>query len=1254
MGARMRAKDWAKTPLGPPQSWPQSLKTAVRILLDSRYAMWMSWGEQRTFFCNDAYLPTVGVRRDWVLGAPAQQVWAEIWPEIGPRIDFVVETGQSTWDEGLLLFLQRSGYTEETYHTFSYSPLYDDGGAIGGHLCVVTEETERIIGERRVALLRDLAAGLAAVQTEADVLGVIKRCLEPACHDLPFAMVYLFDHDEDGAQRAALSGISADHPAAPPRLDNDEIWPVSQVLAQAARGNGILVEKLHERFDDRPKGPWDDPVTQAVVVPIGQRGQARPAGVFIAGLNPYRLFDETYRGFVGLFVGQIAAGLANVRAYEAERRRAESLAELDRAKTVFFSNVSHEFRTPLTLMIGPLEDALRLPGSAISKPIRGDLEVAFRNSLRLLKLVNALLDFSRIEAGRMEAAYEPLDLAAYTAELASSFRSAVERAGLRLVIDCPPLAEPVYVDRVMWEKVVFNLLSNAFKHTFDGAIEVRMRSAADHVELAVRDSGAGIPADMMPRLFERFFRVEGARSRSHEGSGIGLSMVDELVKLHGGRIRAESALGEGSTFIVTIPRGRAHLPQDRVNAAPHRFSTALGADIFVGEALSWITAEATDPGRPTLAPSAEAEGNLVAERGARIVLADDNADMREYVGRLLSPHYRIETVPDGVAALAAIRREKPDLVLSDVMMPKLDGFQLLNAIRSDPALADVPVVMVSARAGEESRVEGLDAGADDYLVKPFSARELLARVGATVSLSRLRRQGQAALTESEERYRQLVQALPGALYTTDAQGRITLYNPAAADLWGRTPEVGEDLWCGSCRIYRPDGTLLSPEEYPTARVVRGEKPAHGDEIILERPDGSRRHVLPHVEPILDSAGAIVGAVNMLVDITEHRRAEQELQQAKDAAEAANRSKDKFLAVLSHELRTPLTPVLLAVAGLESDADLPLDVREDLSMIRRNVELETRLIDDLLDLSRITTGKLQLRMQPVDLAAKLQHVCGICRPQILEKGIHLHVTLDEKNRRVTADPARLQQILWNLLKNATKFTPAGGTIHVRLRNVPPDRVRVEVEDSGIGIEADVLPRIFDAFEQGDRNITRQFGGLGLGLAISKALVEFQHGTIRAESAGAAMGATFIVELPVEAAPAASDALRGAGDAPGRHQHLRVLVVEDHPDSARIIARVLQSAGYSVKTAHTAAAALDLAAQEVFDIVVSDIGLPDGTGYELMQQLRARREVKGIAMSGYGMDEDLRRSREAGFSEHLVKPILAEQIEQAIGRVMGLPS
>ena len=559
-----------------------------------------------------------------------------------------------------------------------------------------------------------------------------------------------------------------------------------------------------------PLGPAGQCVSDAIVLPVTSVQQDRPVGVLIAGINPTRKLDPEYKTFFDLLTSQVATAIQNARAAEDALKRAEALAEIDRAKTVFFSNVSHEFRTPLTLMLGPVEDLLSRDHDDLSPDAKSQLELVRRNGARLFRLVNTLLDFSRIEAGRMQVLYQPTDLSAFTQELASVFRSVTERAGLRLRLDCPSLGDPVYIDRDMWEKIVFNLISNAFKFTFEGEIDVSLLQTGDAVELLVRDTGVGIPAKELPRLFDRFHRVQNTRSRTHEGSGIGLALAHELVKIHGGSMRVESTVGAGTTFIVSIPLGSAHLPAERIGRTRELASTAIGASVFLEEVLGWLpdvggySSEVPPASGAELMPVSR---RLVSGHAGRphVLVVDDNADMRSYLRRLLAERYEVEAVSNGRRAFESAQERPPDLILTDVMMPELDGFGLLRELRSNPGTRTIPVILLSARAGEESRVEGMEHGADDYLIKPFSARELLARVHTHLELSRVRKLNEDVLRQRTAQFETLLDAAPMGVYVVDADFRIQHLNPTARNAFGNIPNLEGRDFEEAIRILWPSG-----------------------------------------------------------------------------------------------------------------------------------------------------------------------------------------------------------------------------------------------------------------------------------------------------------------------------------------------------------------------------------------------------------------------------------------------------------------
>jgi len=747
MGKLIRSMDWSGTPLGPIDSWPQSLRTTVSLCLASNFPIALAWGPKHVQIYNDGYWPICGEKHPGSMGQDFTECWAAPWPVIGEAFTRAL-AGDTSFLENQRMFLDRNGYLEETFFTFSFSPIRDDAG-VAGLFHPVTETSSKMLSERRTRALRDLAARAGKAQTIEEACILAAQTLSEYQLDVPFVLFYLFDDPPKEARLVASTGLPPGSIARAEVVDLDapeqSAWPHSAwPLAEVARtGRSQHVNNLEARFGQLSCGEYPESMKEALALPITPPGCERPIGVLVAGVSCRLALNETYRSFYDLLAAAVTTEVANARAYEEERKRAEALAEIDRAKTAFFSNVSHEFRTPLTLMLGPLEDELAERTSPLPPARRERLETAHRNSLRLLKLVNTLLDFSRIEAGRTQASYEPTDLAAYTAELASVFRSAVEKAGLTLVVDCPVLPEPVYVDREMWEKIVLNLLSNAFKHTFEGGITISLRWVGDHAELAVADTGVGIPKTELPRLFERFHRVKGAKSRTHEGTGIGLALVQELVSLHGGVVCIESEEGNGSTFTVTVKTGTAHIPSDRLGAARALASPAARSAAYVDEALHWLPNAEADRSPPRKVDVASLPGEASTTRGdrrPRVLWADDNADMREYVSRLLADRYDVLAVPDGLSALAVAQEKHPDLVLTDIMMPGLDGFGLLRELRADARTRMIPVILLSARAGEESAVEGLDAGADDYLAKPFSAQELLARVRTHLELACVRRE----------------------------------------------------------------------------------------------------------------------------------------------------------------------------------------------------------------------------------------------------------------------------------------------------------------------------------------------------------------------------------------------------------------------------------------------------------------------------------------------------------------------------------
>jgi PAS domain S-box-containing protein len=1374
-GALIASMDWSGSPLGPLDGWPQSLRTALSICLGSRFPIAIYWGPQFLMLYNDDLLPMVGANKHPAsMGQPGLVVLAEIRDLIEPLLRRVTETGEAIWSEDMMLPLLRGEAQQESYFTFTYSPIRDEATKVGGVFCAVVETTEQVIEERRLRLLNALAAATQADTPELACEQVAAQ-LATATNDVPFALLYMLD---ESARVAKLVGSAnmmpggARSPAHIPFGDRSA-WPFDDVEPHATPRFVVL--------DDLPGARG------AAILPIERSGGGRPFGFVVAGLAPMLRPGESYDRFHKLLAASVAQVVSGAAAYDEERKRAEALAELDRAKTKFFGNVSHEFRTPLTLLLGPAADALA--ETNLTPRERERWRLVHANAQRLQKLVNTLLDFSRIEAGRAQARYAPTDLAALTTDLASAFRSATERAGVAFEVDCPPLPEAVFVDRDMWEKIVLNLLSNAFKFTHQGTIAIRLSWSDDGATLVVRDTGVGIAEADLPHVFDRFYRVEGVRARTHEGSGIGLALVRELVRLHGGSAHASSVLGAGTVFTVVVPAGRAHLPADRVDETGASMALGAQASDYVDEALRWLPGSSRPSQLPPAAVDTGSFSMLPAKVDGRVLVADDNTDMREYLTRILAPHWAVEAVANGEAARERLVAGRYDLVLADVMMPELDGFGLLRAIRSDPATAAVPVVLLSARAGEEARIEGLRAGADDYVVKPFSSRDLLARVAAHVALGRARASERAAqdrlrsflmqapiavsivrgsefvyelantayermigrhgivgkpfrevfpemtddapvlqvlrgvvatgepfrapefrvplagpsgaiedayflftsqpvadgtgkidtvltaavdVTEqvrlregvesarraleraldraetSEAEYRELIDNLPELAWNARPDGQIDFYNRRWYEYTGTTFE--ETQGQGWERVHHPD--------YLPKVVQRWKRClATGEPFEMEFPllgaDGTFRWFLTRVRPFRDASGTIVRWFGTNANV-------HDLREATRKAEAASLAKDEFLATASHELRTPLNAILGWTLLLRGGTLEASGTQRAVEVIERNARAQVQLIEDILDGSRIITGKLVLEIRPLDMTLLVAAAMDAVRPAAQAKGIEVSVITDPEAARILGDPERLQQVVWNLANNAIKFTPKGGRVEVRLERVGTS-IRLVVEDSGQGIAAEFLPHVFERFRQAEGGTTRRYGGLGLGLALVRHLIDAHGGTVRAESDGEGRGARFTVTLPVQAVYASTAAdrvrplVREAARPPARLDGVRALVVDDEVDARDLVATVLTGHGARVTTASSVAEALALWAESAPTVLVSDIGMPGTDGYELVRRLRAMSDpaiagVPAIALTAYAREEDRRRALDAGFQSHVAKPVEPAELVRVVAELL----
>jgi signal transduction histidine kinase len=1145
-GTLIREYDWSTTSLGSIDTWPQSLLTSLSICLNSRFIVAILWGADLRMFYNDLYIPILGKKHPNVLGHPCSEIFSEIWETVGPMLQSVFNNAQSIAASNLLLPINRTGYVEECYFSFSYSPVRGESGNIEGVTVIASEVTEEVISARRLKLLNTLSTQVTKTQGFAETCQSALESLANDQHDMPFALLYRIETDQQQAKLVSLSGIKSATTVSPLTLGlQSSVWPLENLLNSK---KPVLVEDLAQRFDNLPTGAWSIAPQQAVLLPIVEAGGQTITAILIVAINPHKKFDKAYADFFILLAHQLAAILTDTLAYEQERKKAQALAEIDKAKTTFFSNVSHEFRTPLTLISGPLIEALNDTQYPLP-PVQSErLLLIQRNTQRLLKLVNSLLDFSRIEAKRMQAWYEPTDLAKLTSELTSMFSSAFAKANLIFKLDIQPLSEPVYVDKDMWGKIVFNLLSNALKYTLQGQVLISLKQNQKSAELTVQDTGVGIPKKAISHIFERFYRVDNAQGRSHEGTGIGLALTQSLVKLHGGDIQVNSQENKGSTFSILIPLGIAHLPHDRLNTQQQPSTLTTHAVPFLEESLSWL--DSTIPQTGAISPPTE-------RTSARILVIDDNADMRQYLQQLLSPFWTIIFADNGETALTLLSKQTIDVIVSDVMMPKIDGFQLLSILRKDANLQTIPVILLSARAGEEARIEGLQAGATDYLVKPFAPKELVAKIKKQLELA----------------HRRIVVEKQFILQTELEK----------AQFQKKLQEEFIDTICHEIR--NPLNGMYGCVDELNCAITQ-------IELLLKQPDKT-----------------------------------------------------------------------LSLAETNIIAQQLKNLKETHTTLNACIEQQKIIVDDVLDLSKLESNSTKLQIEPFNPKQAILTAIQMFQVQIQQKQLNIQYDLCD-NFYIDSDKGRFTQIIINLLSNAIKFT-AQGNINISLTQqiIESDKTQVEVhvKDTGLGMSEDELKQLFQPFSQANTKIASQFGGSGLGLMISKKLINLMNGDIHVKSkknqgsdfyftitAPPALQSVLITEQKTQASllPTTSIAT------PSQH----ILIVEDNIINQKVLKRFLEQAGHTYEIASDGLQALNKHQTNGFDIIFMDIEMPVMNGLEATQQIRLYEQQHQLAhiyiigLSGNARSEQIATALEAGMDAYMSKPLykdtLLKHIDQAI--------
>eukprot|EP01117_Protostelium_nocturnum_P014437 TRINITY_DN548_c0_g3_i1.p1 TRINITY_DN548_c0_g3~~TRINITY_DN548_c0_g3_i1.p1 ORF type:complete len:1234 (-),score=445.15 TRINITY_DN548_c0_g3_i1:1945-5646(-) len=1182
--------DWSKTPLGPIDSWPEGFQTGTVLCFTSAFPMSLFLGKELIQIYNKGYHDMFPSKHSKIWGIPLRLGWPEVWGELDQLIQGVCNKGEGFYMIDKLFLLEDSDILGEGYYNFSYSPLVQGPHILG--IVNTVAKSDHVIRERRMELLRNISMKTGSIRGEKEIGGVLTEIFNSNQFDIPFYSLYL-KKGEDSFQlsssthlnsfpfpsliskNSSFSSTFTSSSSNSPERTKEKRMEFEKTLSESvlkASEEMNIVQMNLKSFNFPACGSWNLPVDLSCVIPLLSSGTENSVvGVLVTGINQHLHFTQEYQDFMKVLGNHISSFVHTFKLREENQKRVKDLSRLDRARTVFFTNISHEFKTPITLTLGPLEDLLNREHSELNPEQYRRVEVTYRNSLRLLKLVNHLLDFNELEGGKLVPKFEQLDISTLTSENCSLFGPACEKGKLSLSVKCNQIDEKIYIDRDMWEKIVFNLLSNSFKFTHEGGkIDVELFEDEQYVYLKVSDSGIGIPAKDIPFLGQRFFRAnEGAQGR-YAGTGIGLSLVSELVKLHGGSVQIQSELGKGTCVTIHVKKGKNHIQDSliassnnnkledtlailaggqsssagsspvpyspdnrsvRRNSSDHNRSSGLSRWLpSFSKTGSGANSPSSYSSRSPTSMNSRSPSNSSSDGQQPFVIPKilclfHDLDLKEHFFNVLSNDYDMDVTTELSEALKNVANDIPDLILVDVSTKPEDGFSLVESMKKDELFVNVPIIFINARSGDY-QIESLDRGVDDCLVMPFTEMELRARI---------------------------------ASHIRNAQRQIQI-----------------------------------------------------------------------------------------------KKQEQELRQV---AEFATIAKDNFLATLAHEMRTPLAPALMLVEEMISENTVPQNTLKKIKLIHQTIQSEVFVIDNLLDMVKISKGKLALSLSTVDIHDCLKITGEKIESELSNTTLKIVWSLDAKKSLVSGDESRLNQIFWNVLKNAIKFGRDGKTIEVISRNSTesPSVIEVDIVDHGIGVHRKQLKNIFDPLEMHEKDPYKTTG-LGVGLHITQQVVIAHGGSIIAQSKGLGKGSLFRISLPIlqdkeaisRRSSLGSEKAKGLATVPTEMRPLDILLVEDNEAIRMVLTRLLTKMNHKVKGAGLVSEAVGLAKNFAFDLLISDIGLPDGNGYDLVKMVKeiALQSHKAIALSGYSLPEDVQASLDAGFDLHLTKPVQMAVLKEAI--------
>ncbi|WWC87709.1 uncharacterized protein L201_002601 [Kwoniella dendrophila CBS 6074] len=1184
--------DWKKTPLGDRSKWRDVIDPILSIVFESKSSDCVWLGPDLRQVYNKGYSQLLDHPRS--MGRPAKEVWASVWDTIEPYVKLCM-SGTAVFKDNDPIFFKRYGNNVlmEHYHSWRYVPIAGKDGSILGIFNQSVETTEKVLQDRRLASSRDLAERMLIVRSMDEYFGAVVEVLEENSKDAPFFMCYKIQQTENNSAHVqvqatleATVGVPENHPSAEKKLsftlppirtranfgpNADRLSsPTLSAISALSSGSGrvchvtsdghqwpilkalntrqcVIVDDCSELIEGYSICQWDELPFAAIVIPICSDGSIEvPDGVIIMGLNVRRPFDAEYDGWVNGIRSQLVSTLANVKAAEAEQRMEEDNARMEKAKAAWFRGAAHDLRSPLTLIAGPLSD---LMDDNPTPKQRTALVTAQRNIDRLMRLVNALMDFSRLEAGRMEGRFLPTDLGSFVTDLAALFRPAVERLGIQYTIDVEPCDHLVYVDPTLFETIISNIIGNALKYTEKGSITVQVRYT-DHAEISVIDTGVGIPEDEVPLVTEWYHRATTAIHAGTQGSGLGLALAKELLRLHCGDLIVSSKTAStpnqphGSTFTARIPLSFKPLPPTS-SMTTSKFGS-YGAAV-ANEVLRWNKEDgesSSSDGVTTdsiLGSNSKFSDGFLFEKTDTVLLVEDNTDMRNYIKQILTPFCTVIEASNGQQALEMAISNPPNLILSDMLMPKMNGLELLQEIRNHPNTKIIPMVLLSAIAGDESRVEALMMGAEDYLAKPFKPKELVARVHLHLQVGKKRAHLEKLYLERETEIAVLSDYCPSGIMRANSNtGEITYANKAwreQGDLLNddpnRWPEyLDEDtrkrlekLWGDYIKDKNAKEFRVNWRYQNTGRVCSG--------IFIK------------LESVNPSMSGILGCTT---DITHEEQRLIEAEQRRQEAEESKHQQELLIDLTSHEIRTPVSAILQCSSlvkenlislkdqlryttnGFIPTKELLDDLEEDVDALESIYQcglVQERIAGDVLSLARIQLDMLSLYDIEVNLRKEARKVLSVFASEAKTKKIDLVLQFGDtlelgKVMSIKTDPVRLGQVVTNLISNAIRFTSASDTRRITVKydisftppaedscalpsalgipsRLPADEdtpiwLFVSVTDTGPGMSPKELAVLFKRFAQGNKMIHTKYGGSGLGLFICRKITELLGGRI----------------------------------------------------------------------------------------------------------------------------------------------------------------